>query len=150
MFGRKKKPAPLPERTAMQDQFLQLVKDIKSVYRAAPDTPVDKQKFLLLVDFFEALYVNKVTDEIGDNYLNSFISTGRIEGAVADILGTVPEAIQRQRIFIEQQAHVYPHQCAILCDALVKCLDRERFTPPFEAIISRFAQDLWKISKGEI
>lgn len=150
MFGRDKKPAPLAKPSDAQIRYLALIQSIKKAYRQAPNGPVNLQRFLTLIDVFEALYQDRATDEVGDNYLNAFVGTGIIEGRVADILGTVPEAIQRQRLYTTNKGQVDASQAAVHIDALIKCLDRERFNSPVETTLAPFTTTLQQMANGQI
>lgn len=117
---------------------------------AEPDTPINLERFLTVLDVFAALHAGRASENDGGYYLGNLIGTGRFEGTMEQVLGTVPQAIERTHLFYRQKGVIYSHQAEIVTRNLIAVLRKEKFKQSLDMLLARFAEPLNNLASGNL
>ncbi|BBO57035.1 hypothetical protein [Cobetia sp. AM6] len=124
---------------------------VEESYRKAERTKsVSKGKIILVLETFLDLY-NSISSSGHDRYfIGNLIGTGRIEGTSDEVFGTVENAVQRTKSFIEHSEYIYASQCSFYSRNLKVILEQGSFRKNPQEIIGDRRQKLQEISLGSI
>ena len=110
----------------------------------------DKEKIILVIECFFDLYKKKSGDTHDGYYIGNLISSGKTEGKVEDIIGTVEQAVNRTIEFIRKSEKVHSSQCEYFSRNLKVILEKEDFLEPPQDILNKSINELNKISQGHV
>ena len=96
------------------------------------------------------LYQHRANDDFDGYYLGNLIKTGRIEGTMEEVLGTVEQALERTINFIKQSDKIYGSQAEFYSRNFKVILEKS-FTEDPETLLGRDRlDDLTIIAHGFI
>lgn len=132
-----------------QAQWLQLAKKVTSVYEKNEKQVADKGRLVQVLEAFEATFKARTSNRPESDYLGNLISTGKWEGTIEEVMGTVEGQIQKTINFINRQnKDVYCSQAKLYSENLVKCLEKETFDISLDSKLLPFQQALTVIGNG--
>ena len=112
---------------------------------------------IIILDAVEALMRGRTTTTAQrlDNdryYMSNLVSTGKMEGTLDEIYGTLQQAIDRTKRLLLKQGEVYPAQGDNFPKSFRHCLNlkQETWPAPLHSYMSRYAVDLVAIARGEV
>lgn len=133
-----------------QKKWLELAYEVKSAYAKDNVKLANKGKLILVIEAFESVYKDRSTANEEHFYLSKLIGTGRIEGTLDEVLGTVNSAIQRSVLFISNEPQISCSQAEVFSTALVNCLDKEKFNSELDTTLAPYHSTLIDIAKGNV
>lgn len=110
----------------------------------------NKESIILVVEVFSELFKKITSDTHNGYYRGNLISTGRIEGNIKEILGTVEQAVTRTIDFINASEIVHASQCEFFSRNIDVILRDESFSEPPLDILSPYLDELNRIAAGNI
>lgn len=133
-----------------QKKWLELAHEVKSAYAKDKVKLANKGKLILVIEAFESVYKDRSTANEEHFYLGKLIGTGRIEGTIDEVLGTVDSAIQRSVLYISNEPKISCSQAEVFSTALVNCLDKEKFNSELDTTLAPYYSTLIDIAKGNV
>lgn len=117
-------------------------------YKKANNPEVNKDKILLIISAFEELYSNKTSETHDNYYIGNLIGTGKSEGTYEQVVGSVTEAINRTKKFIENSDKIHSSQCEYFARNLLVILEKESFKQPVNTILMPYLSTISDIENG--
>ncbi len=114
-------------------------------------------KQILILDVFEALMRSRnttMTLRLGNDryYMSNLVATGRMEGTLDEIFGTLQQAIDRTKRLLLKQNEVHPAQGDNFPKSFRHCLNlkQETWPSPLHSYLERYAVGLVEIARGRV
>jgi hypothetical protein len=135
----------------VQEDWKKLAQSVKAAYVKQDKMQiVEKTKLISILEAFGAAYNARSTNNEHDFYLGKLIGTGRIEGTVEQVMGTVPVQLEKSIKFIQATPNIYASQAAIFSETLINCLDKESFSTSLDIILAPYINVMEDIAKGNL
>ncbi len=141
------------EKTYRADpQLKQLGYKVHDAYRKASFDNIyaNKEKIILIIECFYEVH-KRISGESHDGYyLGNLTSSGKLEGKVEDVLGSVEQAVARTINFIRTSDKIHSSQCEYFSRNLKVILEKEIFSEDPQEILSDNLSELDEIARGKV